>query len=81
MTELEKMQLYHAMEEIKSTPLWARDHILVSMCRLDKTGQMEKLARTLAAHKMPVDEIMPCIMEIMQDSLVHIEANGNEVMK
>lgn len=75
------MKAFSAMEEIKNTPKWALDPILVSMCRLDKTGQMEKLARTLAAHKMPIDEIVPCIMEIMQDSLVHIEADGNEVMK
>ena len=81
MTELEKMQAFHTMEEIKNTPLWARDHVLVSMCRFDKTGQMERFARIFAAHKMPIDEIVPCIMDIMQDALVGIETDGKEAMK
>lgn len=76
MTELEKMKVFHAMEEIKETPQWMQDFNLVVLCRTDKSGRMERIARILASHKMPTNEIVPCIMEIMQDFLVEIEADG-----
>lgn len=76
MTELEKMKAFHAMEEIKETPQWMQDFNLVMICRLDKSGRMERIARILASHKMPTNEIVPCLMEIMQDLLVEIEADG-----
>ena len=76
MTELEKMKAYHIMEEIKNTPQWMQDFNLVKLCEFDKTGRSEKIARILAAHKMPTNEIVPCLMDIMQDFLVEIEADG-----
>lgn len=76
MTELEKMKAFHVMEEIKSSPQWTQDYNLVLLCRFDKSGRSEKIARILAAHKMPTNEIVPCLMDIMQDFLVDIEADG-----
>lgn len=76
MTELEKMKAFHAMEEIKDAPQWMQDFNLVKLCEFDKTGRMERIARILASHKMPTNEIVPCLMEIMQDFLVDIEVDG-----
>lgn len=76
MTELEKMQMFHATEEIKNTPPWMQDALLVMLCRSDESGYTERMARILAAHKMPTNEIVPCIMDIMQDYLVKPEADG-----
>lgn len=81
MTELEKMRAYHAMEELKTIPQWAQEFTLVRLCRFDKTGQIEKTARIFAAHKMPIDEIVPCLMEIMQNTLMDIKADGKEILK
>lgn len=81
MTELEKMKAFHAMQEIKECPSWAQDYNLVMMCRFDKTGRIENVARILASHKMPTNEIVPCIMELMQCFLMDIEADGKEILK
>lgn len=78
MTELEKMKTYHATEEIKNTPPWMQDALLVMICKSDESGYTERMARILAAHKMPTNEIVPCIMDIMQDYLVKEEASTDD---
>ena len=76
MTELEKMKAYHAMETIKETPEWLSEMTLKMLCNADQTGKIERLARILADYKMDVRKIIPCIMAIMQDTLLDIDSNG-----
>lgn len=73
MTEMDKMMAFHAMQEIKEVPSWMQDKILVDLCKFDKSGRFEKIARVLAEHKMPTNEIVPCVMDIMQYLLVEME--------
>lgn len=73
MTEMEKMMAFHAMQEIKESPEWMQDFNLVTICKLDKTGSFERIARILATHKMPTNEIVPCVMDIMQHLLVEMK--------
>ena len=79
MTELEKMKAYHAMETIKETPDWLSEMVLKMLCNTEPTGKMERLARILAEYGMDVRKIVPCIMAIMQDSLVDIECDGKSL--
>ena len=76
MTEQEKMKAYHSMETIKETPEWLNEMMLKILCNADQTGKMERLARILADYGMDVRKIVPCIMAIMQDSLIDIECDG-----
>lgn len=76
MTELEKMKAYHVMQTIKETPEWLSEMVLKMLCNMEPTGKMERLARILADYGMDVRKIVPCIMAIMQDSLVDIECDG-----
>lgn len=76
MTELEKMKAYHAMQTIKETPDWLSEMVLKMLCNVDPSGRMERLARILADYGMDVRKIVPCIMAIMQDSLIDIECDG-----
>ena len=69
MTDFEKGKIYAAMEQIKNSPPFMQDFNLIMICRLDPTGQFEKMARILADHKMPTEEIVPCIMEYFQDMI------------
>lgn len=75
MTELEKMKSYHAMQTIKEMPEWSHEITLVMLCNVDPSGRMERLARILADYGMDVRKIVPCIMAIMQDSLIDIECD------
>lgn len=79
MTELEKMKAYHAMETIKETPDWLSEMVLKMLCNTEPTGKMERLARILAEYGMDVRKIVPCIMAIMQDSLIDIECDGKSL--
>ena len=79
MTELEKMKAYHAMETIKETPDWLSEMVLKMLCNTDPTGKMERLARILAEYGMDVRKIVPCMMAIMQDSLVDIDCDGKSL--
>lgn len=79
MTELEKMKAYHAMETIKETPEWLNEMVLKMLCNTEPTGKMERLARILAEYGMDVRKIVPCIMAIMQDSLIDIECDGKSL--
>ena len=78
MTELEKMMAFHAMQEIKETPDWMQDFNLVTICKLDKTGKFEQFARLLAKHKMPTNEIVPCVMELFQGILLDIDTDDKK---
>lgn len=79
MTELEKMKTYHAMQTIKEMPEWSHEMTLVMLCNLDKSGRTEHIARILADYGMDVRKIVPCIMAIMQDSLIDIECDGKSL--
>lgn len=76
MTELEKMKAYHSMQVIKETPEWLCEMVLKTLCNADQTGKIERLARIFADYGMDVRKIIPCIMAIMQDTLVDIECDG-----
>ena len=76
MTELEKMMAFHAMQTIKEALEWSQDMQLVLICKMDKTGRFERLARILASHNMPTKEIVPCVMDIFQDFLIECETEG-----
>lgn len=79
MTELEKMMAFHAMQTIKEAPDWTQDFNLVTICKLDKTGRFERWARLFAKHKMPTNEIVPCIMDFFQDMLIDIGGEQNVI--
>lgn len=79
MTDLEKMKSYHAMQTIKEMPEWSQEITLVMLCNVDKSGRMERLARILADYGMDVRKIVPCLMAIMQDSLIDIECDGKSL--
>ena len=79
MTELEKMKAYHSMQVIKETPEWMCEMELKMLCDIDKSGKMERLARTLAEYGMNPKKIIPCIMAIMQDLLLDIDCNGKSL--
>lgn len=79
MTELEKMTAYHSMQTIKETPEWARDVTLIMLCKQDRSGKMERLARTLADYGMNPRKIVPCIMTIMQDMLLDIDGDDKSL--
>lgn len=78
MTEFDKMMAFHAMQEIKESPEWMQDFNLVAICKLDKTGKFEKLARILATHNMPTKEIVPCVMELFQNLLCDTDIGGEQ---
>lgn len=79
MTELEKMTAYHSMQTIKETPEWARDATLIMLCKRDRSGQMERLVRTLAEYGLDVKKIVPCIMAIMQGMLLDIDSDDKSL--
>ena len=66
MTEMEKMMAFHATQTMKEAPAWMQDYNLVMMCKQDPHGKVERFARILAEHKMPTNEIVPCMMDILQ---------------
>lgn len=76
MTELEKMKSYHAMQTIKEITEWSQEITLVMLCNTDPSGRVERLARILADYGMDVRKIVPCIMAIMQDTLIDIDCDG-----
>lgn len=81
MTELEKMMAFHVLQTFKEAPDWLQDANLVLICKMDKTGRFERLARILAAHKVPSNEVVPCVMDIMQEMLFNTKGeaeNGTE---
>lgn len=79
MTELEKMKAYRLMQTIKETPEWSCEMMLKMLCNVDQTGRMERLARILADYGMDVRKIVPCIMAIMQDTLLDIDCDGKSL--
>ena len=86
MTVREKMQAYHLMENLKELnsqePEWIQEKNLALLCSIDTaSGTTEKFARILAAHQMPVKEILPCMLDIFQEMLIDCgtdEAQSNE---
>lgn len=78
MTEKEKMLAFHAMQSIKEFPEGLQDFNLVMICKMDKSGRFETMARILASHKMPTTEIVPCLMDIFQEMLCEEELTGGE---
>lgn len=79
MTEPEKMKFYHQMQTIKEMPECLHEITLVTLCNIDQSGRMERLARILADYGMNVKKIVPCIMAIMQDMLVDIDCDGKSL--
>ena len=59
-------QAYTAMETIKNAPEWSQNMNLILLCKTDKTGQIEAMARLLAKYEMPTEKIVPFIMDYLQ---------------
>ena len=54
-----------AANYLKDAPEWMQNYNLLKMCKTDPTGDIEKIARILAAHGIKSEEVIPCIMELM----------------
>lgn len=54
-----------AAETLKDAPEWMQNYNLLAICKTDKTGDIEKIARILASHGIRSEEVLPCIMELM----------------
>lgn len=54
-----------AMEDLKNVPDWMQNMNLLMLCKMDQTGLMEPMARTLAQYDIPSEKIVPCIMDLM----------------
>lgn len=80
MTDLEKMMAFHAMQNVKELPKGMQDFSLVMLCKMDKTGRFERWARIFAEHKMPTNEIVPCIMDFFQDMLIDYVGGDENVL-
>ena len=77
MDEKEKMMAFHALQTIKEVPESLQEMNLFFICKMDPSGRFEKLSRILAEHKMPTTEIVPCLMDILQEVLLDKEVKGD----
>ena len=59
-------QFTEAADKIKSAPEFIQNLNLIMLCRLDPTGTIEPMARTLAEYDIPSQKIVPCIMDLMK---------------
>lgn len=75
--EMIKMAM-DAAEIIKNTPDYMKNYNLIRLCKTDSTGKMEPMARILAAHGVPVDEVLPCMMELLIEDMKAMKEMHNK---
>lgn len=71
MDYLEKLKAYNAMETIKDIPPWLQPLSLLMLGGSDPGGNIMPLATALAKHGVPVQELLPCIMDIFEVFLMN----------
>lgn len=55
-----------AADKLKDAPEWMQNYNLLMMCKKDRSGKIEQVARILAAYGIHPEKIIPCMMEIMK---------------
>ena len=81
MDRIDEMKAFHAMETIKDAPEFMQDMQLMLLCKADPGGRFERISRILANYGMESQKIVPCLMEIMEDFLLHKDSGDNDVIR
>lgn len=63
-------ELMKQIEWLRSMPPDMQRVNLIIACKIfpSSNNTIERQARILAEHKMPIEEIFPCIMDLMEDT-------------